>query len=123
MQNHPNQLLSDYAPEAGETTNTETELDVPKSEKHNSLRHVEDSGHLLLPRIDTKKGPKSKEVMEMLAQNRGNAMLRYKEKKKTRRQWFHSLKPLPQVVEVQNFTHSINIFINGYDFIVYFVLS
>ncbi|XP_062105358.1 zinc finger protein CONSTANS-LIKE 15-like [Humulus lupulus] len=84
------QLLSNYASQAGENTNNqsvgfETEMDLDIPEGCNSPSYVQDSGHEVLPMSDGAKGSKSMMEMEMLAQNRGNAMLRYKEKKKTRR--------------------------------------
>lgn len=78
MQNHSSQPLSNYLPATGESISKQSESDFATS--------VKDLGHLLMPRSDTEKGTKPKVGMEMVAQNRGNAMLRYKEKKKTRRQ-------------------------------------
>lgn len=75
--NHSSQPLSNYLPATGESISKQSESDFATS--------VKDLGHLLMPRSDTEKGTKPKVGMEMVAQNRGNAMLRYKEKKKTRR--------------------------------------
>lgn len=82
LQNHSSQLLSNHAPATEESIRKQSVGLVTEFE----LAASEDLGHLLFPRSDAAKGPKSKADMEMVAQNRGNAMLRYKEKKKTRRQ-------------------------------------
>lgn len=79
--NHSSQLLSNHAPATEESIRKQSVGLVTEFE----LAASEDLGHLLFSRSDTAKGSKSKADMEMVAQNRGNAMLRYKEKKKTRR--------------------------------------
>ena len=85
-QNCSSRQLSNCALASLQSNSTLAELDLAKSQNKNSPRY--DSGHLLPAGNDTAKEPKSEEGTDMLALNRGNAMLRYMEKKKTRRQYF-----------------------------------
>ncbi|WRX19851.1 CCT domain - like 8 [Theobroma cacao] len=90
MQSRCNQPFSSY------TATTEASNHVPvvgsssdskvvEPLKCDSTRYVQVMEHLVLAAGESMNEAKAKIDMELLAQNRGNAMLRYQEKKKHRR--------------------------------------
>ena len=91
MQNNPNDATACQGPATSERNNlpitrpsSGSAFGKPKC--YGASKDIQFSEHSVLLRGETTRTAAiMKADMEMLAQNRGNAMLRYKEKKKTRR--------------------------------------
>ncbi|XP_030953479.1 zinc finger protein CONSTANS-LIKE 15-like [Quercus lobata] len=84
--NHSNHPLSiNKTPKEESFNKSKVELPPPEPKTCSSTSHVPAKQQPLLASSDNVNGVIKNFDMELLAQNRGQAMLRYKEKKKTRR--------------------------------------
>ncbi|KAK1568580.1 hypothetical protein Q3G72_026209 [Acer saccharum] len=83
-QNQWNQLLSSYVPTTEESDNVPV-TGLSNSETWYNTRLVQVNHHSIPACNRNTNGTKHEADIKLLAQNRGNAMLRYKEKKKYRR--------------------------------------
>lgn len=91
MQNNVNSIAFGQGPATSESNNltaprASLNLALGKAKGHMGSKDYHHAGQTsIMKNASRRTVPKTKSEMELLAKNRGNAMLRYKEKKKSRR--------------------------------------